>query len=190
MNRSKVLSRTGSAAATVLVMLSLAVPGWSQWKTNGELLEDAADQKTVDGFGAWLIVTDDPEGLFEAWARPPSPDYGPAISMVSSAHRGDVVMATVVFSGCAENTDGVCDTSITYTAYFPDGSVYGRHSGTLWSGYPNPGNGHVQLSADGLGLKVELDDPFGTYRVTAGIVDNVSGVEMILETELSVIEID
>lgn len=175
-------------ALAAILTLSLYSTAYSQWYTNGEPDEDNASQKTAGDFGTLLMVTNDPDGLFEAWARPPSPDYGPNISTVSEAHRGDVVMAFIVFSGCAENADGVCDTTVTYTAYFPDGSVYGEQSGPLWVGYPDPGKGHLQLSEGNLGLRIETDDPFGLYRIEAEVVDNVSGIELSLSTEIAIVE--
>lgn len=83
----------------VLVLFTFADNAHSQWRTNGELLEDSSWQKTVGDFGAMLMVTNDPDGLFAAWNKPPSSDYGPNISEVSTVRRGDIVMAFIVFSG-------------------------------------------------------------------------------------------
>jgi len=183
------LSRnTRTVALALIVTFTLADTAYSQLRTNGELVQESPARKTVGDFGTMLMVTDDPDGLFEAWARPPSPEYGPNISEVSTAHRGDVVLAFVVFSGCAENSGGNCDANVKYTAYFPDGSMYGQHSGALWVGFPDPGKGSLQLSEGNLGLRIEPDDPFGIYRITADIVDNVSGAEFSLLTEITVVE--
>ena len=171
----------------IIMTITLAGAAYSQWRTNGDLDQESPAQKAVGDFGTMLMITDDPDGLFEAWAKPPSPEYGPSISEASTAHRGGVVLAFVIFSGCAENADGNCDADVEYTAYFPDGSVYGQHSGALWVGFPDPGKGSLQLSEGNLGLRIEPDDPFGIYRITADIIDNVSGTEISLSTEITVV---
>ena len=178
------------ATLAFVVTISISIIAEAQWRTNGELVEDTDAQKSVGDFGVMLMLTDDPDGLFEAWSRPPSPDYGPNISEVSTANRGDVILAFILFSGCAENSEGNCDSEVGYTAYFPDGTIYGQHSGPLWAGYPGPGKGALQLSEGNLGLRIEDDDPFGTYKITAKIVDKIAGVEIELSTEVTVVESD
>jgi len=172
----------------VLASLTFADIAHSQWRKNGDLVEDSSWQKNVGDFGTMLMVTNDAEGLFAAWNKPAPLDYDPMIFSVSAVRRGDVVMAFVVFSGCAEDQDGYCDSNVEYTAYFPDGTIYGRHTGPLWVGYPDPGKDSVELSEGNLGLRIESDDPFGTYKITADIVDNISGAEFSLSTEVTVVE--
>lgn len=98
-------------------------------------------------------------------------------------------MAFVIFSGCAEDQDGACDCSVDYTAYFPDGEVYGQQGGPLWVGHPDPGPGYLQLSEGNIGLRFESDDPFGSYRITADITDNVSGTRASLATQVTLISV-
>lgn len=172
----------------ILLALAIASPGHAQWRTNGELDDDNPSSVSAGDFGASLMLTDDHNGLFEAWNRPPSPDYGPNISVVDSAERGDVILAFVIFTGCAEDLDGNCNLTVEYSAYFPDGEDYGGHTGNLWVGHPDPGLGSLQLSEDNLGLRIEADDPFGEYRIVVEIVDNVSGTNYSLETQLTVVE--
>ncbi len=175
-----------------IVVLALILPlaaieyTFSQWRDSGELIEDDPSQKSVGNFAAMLRVTDQPQALFSAWEHAESPDYGPSYSEASTVHRGDFVMAFVVFSGCAEDADGNCNCSIEYTAYFPDGSVYGQHGGPLWVGYPDPGKGFLQLSEGNLGLRFESDDALGTYEITADITDNISGQRISLSTQVTV----
>ena len=101
----------------------------SQWREGGVGIEDTAWKKSQGDFCAMLMITDDPDGLFEAWSRPPSPDYGPNTRAVSTARRGDIVLSFVIFSGCEPDDKGNCNCSVEYTAYFPDGSIYGHHEG-------------------------------------------------------------
>jgi hypothetical protein len=122
------------------------------------------------------------------WETQPSSDYGPLISEVSVIHRGDTVMAFVIFFGCLEGQDGRCNVVVEYTIHDPEGSLYGRHSSALWVGKPSPSNGRLQLSEGNLGLKVEEDDPLGAYKITANISDRVSGNEILLYSDITVIE--
>lgn len=175
-------------AAVVAVILGLSIVEYahSQWRIDGNVIEEGPSQKSVGDFAAMLRVTDDPQGLFSSWEAVESSEHGPSYSEVSSVRRGDVVMALIVFTGCAEGADGNCDCSVKYTAYFPDGSVYGQHSGPMWVGHPDPGTGFLQLSEGNLGLRFESDDPFGTYRITADVTDNISGQRISLSTQVTV----
>ena len=172
----------------ILLVFAITSPCHAQWRSNGGLEEDNPSSVAAGDFGASLMLTDDHNGLFEAWNRPPSPDYGPNISVVDSAERGDIILAFVIFTGCEEDLDGHCNLTVEYSAYFPDGEDYGEHSGELWVGKPDPGIGSLQLSEGNLGLRIEADDPFGEYRIVAKIVDKVSGANYSLETTLTVVE--
>lgn len=56
-------------------------------------------------FSAMVVFTDDPEEFLKEWSKPP--ESVPKISSVSSARRGDTVMAFVFFSGCKEKKETV-----------------------------------------------------------------------------------
>jgi hypothetical protein len=173
---------------SILLAFALSSPSHSQWKTDGRIEKDSLNSVSDGDFGASLMLTDDANGLFEAWDHPPSRDYGPNISVVDSAERGDIILAFVIFTGCEDDSTGNCNLTVRYTAYFPNGSVYGELSGSLWVGRPSPGSGPLQLSEDNLGLRIEADDPFGEYRIVAEIADKVSGSNFSLETMLNVVE--
>lgn len=95
-------------APALLLALALASSGHAQWKINGKLDEENASSVAVGDFGASLMLTDDHNGLFEAWNRPSSPDYDPNISVVDTAARGDIVLAFIILTGCEENSHGNC----------------------------------------------------------------------------------
>ena len=74
---------------SVLVVLLIAstthaVP---QWRAEGEPVPDTEWQKSSGDFGAMLLIANDPQTFFEAWNRPPSPEYKPRIETTAEAHR-------------------------------------------------------------------------------------------------------
>jgi hypothetical protein len=57
----------------------------------------------------------------------------------------------------------------------PDGSPYdAEEDADLWSQKPPPPKGELQLSVGAIGVRIEPNDPSGTYSVRARVVDKVS----------------
>ena len=136
-----------------------------------------------------LAVTNDPDGFFEQWDTPPSPDYKPAITTTEEAHRGDAVVAVIIFMGCKAGDDRACDAEVDFSLFYPDGRLYGEHNGAeLWKGKPAPPARTIQLGVANLAFEVEEDDPYGAYLVKAVVRDRIAGVTVSLEQELRVIE--
>lgn len=146
----------------------------AQWN-DGEERRPAPDtpwRASSGDFGAMLLITNDPDGFFEQWNKPPSPDYKPSMSTVTEAERGDVVMGIILFSGCGADQAGNCNSQVDFKVYKPDGSIYSEHSnGELWSNKPAIPQGSLQVSVSNLGFKVELDDQLGEYRIEAVVRD-------------------
>ncbi|MCU7852827.1 MAG: hypothetical protein KZQ80_11485 [Candidatus Thiodiazotropha sp. (ex Monitilora ramsayi)] len=146
----------------------------AQWNEGEERrpVPDTPWRSSSGDFGAMLMITNDPDGFFEEWNKPPSPDYKPNMSTVSEAQRGDVVMAIILFSGCSADQVGDCNSQVDFKVYKPDGSLYSEHSnGELWSNKPAIPQGSMQVSVSNLGFKVELDDQLGEYRIEAVVRD-------------------
>jgi hypothetical protein len=138
-----------------------------------------------------LLVTNDPDGFFEAWERPPSPEYKPKISTSMEANRGDTVVAVVVFLGCAPDEGGNCKADMDLRLLYPDGSVYGEFKDAeVWLEKPAPAAGMLQVSVAKLGLRVEPEDPFGTYRFEAVVRDRIAGRTLELVQLLEVVDVN
>ncbi len=176
------------AAVVVIVACSL-MTAYAQWREGGGAVPDTEWSKSDGDFGAMLLVTDDPDGFFERWNQPPSPDYKPELTTASSATRGDVIVAVVIFTGCVANADGNCESTVDFKVLYPDGSLYADlERGELWMDKPATVPPYLQVSVANLGLKIEDDDPFGTYRIEAGVQDLVAKRQLKLRQTIEVVE--
>ncbi len=136
-----------------------------------------------------LLITNDPDGFFEQWSKPPSPDYKPHMSTVEKANRGDTVMAITLFAGCKTDELGNCDCEIDFKVLKPDGSLYSEHSNAeLWIEKPGPPKGSLQVSHSNLGFEIEADDPIGEYVFEVTVRDNNALKELILKQQILVVE--
>jgi hypothetical protein len=173
-------------ALMVLLPLGVVLAGWRE---GGKPVPDTPWRKSADDFGAMLMLTDDPEGFFEQWNRPPSPDYKPQISKVEETRRGANVASLVLFIGCKPDDEGNCDVDADYRILRPDGSVYGERKGAeVWRGRTAPPAEFLQVGADVFGMNVDPDDPFGTYVFEAKVRDNHAKVKVELRQEVRVVE--
>lgn len=172
----------------MLALAGVTTTAIPQWRKGGEEVPDTEWRKSSGDFGAMLLVTSDPEGFFEAWNRPPSPDYKPVIKTAEEAHRGDSVVGVVLFIGCKADESGNCRADMDLRLLYPDGSVYGEFEGAeLWIDKPAPAPGHLQVSVGNLGLRVEPDDPYGTYRFEAIVRDRVANTTLELKQYLEIV---
>ena len=161
----------------------------AQWRAGGEVVPDTEWRKSAGTLGAMLMVTDDPDGFFERWNQPSSPEYKPELTTVSTARRGDIVMAVVVFFGCSADASGSCQSEVDFKVLYPDGSVYGDlKNGELWKDKPSPPVPNLQVSVANLMFKIEDNDPFGAYRLEAVVRDGVANQTLDLIQTLEVID--
>ncbi len=174
--------------ASIVVALLFACSASAQWYEgqgkDRKLSQPETWQGSVGNLGAMVLITNDPEGFFEQWNKPPSPDRKPELSTVSKVKRGDVVMAIVVFSGCSADKSGNCNSKVDFKVINPDGSVYADISdGELWIEKPAIPKGFLQVSISNLGFEVEPDDQIGEYRIEVTVRDLVSELELgLLQT--------
>lgn len=168
------------------VLSGLALPVCAQWKRNFAPIADDAARKSSGDFGAQLFLTQDPQGFWEQWDRPPDPKNPPRIVTADSGCRGDVVMGVVLFSGCKADEEGECRSLVDFKVLRPDGSVYADlPGGELWNRPAMP-TGYLQASVGNVAFRVEPDDPFGTYTIQATARDSVAGLALKLEAPFTV----
>ena len=116
-----------------------------------------------------LVVTGNVKEFLNEW-------YGtheshiPRLDPVSKTKKGDTVGALIFFSGCGIE-GATCNATIDFQVLSPDGSIYGEHKGTrMWEG-PAARKSLVLLSRGHLQVRIEPNDPYGTYIFTAKIND-------------------
>lgn len=146
-----------------------AINAEAQWydPNTGKPVSDNEWRKKSGDFGAMLVVTGNVKKFLDEW-------YGtkethiPRLDPVSKIKRGDAVGALLFFSGCA-NEGGACNATVDFHVLSPEGSVYGEHKGTrMWEG-PAARKSLVLLSRGHLHVRIEPNDPYGTYIVIAKI---------------------
>ena len=167
--------------AIVFLLLVITATPSTQWKKGDKRLEDTADRKSLNGFGAHLLVVQDPQGFIEEWAKPQTPK----INLATKVKRGESIGVLILFAGCKPNAQGECSSEVDYLIFKPDGSVYvERKSEPLWKEKAPPVP-NIQLGRAILGLQMEPDDPAGEYRVKAKVYDLNADISFELETKFN-----
>lgn len=165
--------------------LFAALPANAQWNEGGKPVPDNPARQSKDGFGAMLLLTDEPEKFMADWESPP--EHMPAMATTERVARNKVVAAFVVFTGCRPK-NGACDSSVDFAVYRPDGSLYSEErDGELWRGKAPPPDKHLQLSVANLGLRIEPEDPLGRYTIKAKVRDSVAGTVLELVTTVEAV---
>src|SRR6185369_11649677 len=120
----------------LMTLLLLATVATAQWKKGDESIPDTPDRKSVNGFGAHLLVVENPQAFVEEWQKPETPKINP----VSEVKRGVIIGAFVLFARCKPDPQGRCNSKVDYTVYKPDGSIYAEHKDQpLWDEEAPPG---------------------------------------------------
>ena len=165
--------------ASITLLLLFGTVATAQWKKGDERTPDTPDRKSVNGFGANLLVVENPRAFVEEWQKPETPKINP----VSEVKRGVVIGAFVLFAGCKPDPQGLCNSEVDYTVYKPDGTIYAeRKEQPLWKEAAPPGT-NIQLSRAILGIRMEENDPVGDYKVKASVRDLNAQISFELETK-------
>lgn len=165
------------------VLLLLAAPVFAQWKENGGPIPDTEWRKSSGKFGVMLLLSDNPERFMKDWEKPETPN----LVTTEVAERGKPIVAFLFFTGCKE-IDGVCNATADFTVYRPDGSEYASEKAAeLWKDKPAPPGDNIQLSVANLGVRIEPNDPQGTYRVKA-VAHDVNALRSITVEQTFTVE--
>lgn len=164
----------------ILLAFVLAIPigTYGQWREDNEEVPDTAWARHEGQFGAMLFLSDQPEEFLHAWNQPTE---GVSIQTTDTVPRGVPIVALVFFTGCAPDSDGLCNASVDFTVLKPDGSEYSRHEDAdLWKRKPGMEEGALQLSADYISVVIEPDDPLGLYEVQVTAYDLNANIKLEL----------
>jgi len=184
---AKSFDNAGATMRTLgfVVLLLASVSAHGQWRDRGEIVPDNEWRKSAGTFGAQLDFTAKPDELFAAWNKPGT--YVNIPASTNTAHRGEVIMGVVFFTGCKPDDKGNCQATVDYLTLRPDSTVYGDlKDGDLWKGKPAPTGSAIQLCAQTLGLRIEPTDPLGEYTVRATIHDLNAGATIELTRKFRV----
>ena len=168
------------------LLILFVSPTLAQWTQGDEPLSEEPWRKAVGNFGAMLLLTAKPGEFLAGWEK--SSDVAP-IELVARAPRGVPIVAFVVFSGCALDAEGLCNATVDFKVFKPDGTVYGEFVGMeLWQERPLPPNRTLHLGEGIVRTVIEPEDPLGFYGVEAIVRDLNAGVSVFLRQEFEAAE--
>lgn len=167
--------------ATLLLILVVASPSLSQGGRDDKPAGYIPDRTNVNGFGARLVVVENPRQFVQEWLKPEIPKI--KRWSATEVKRGDSLGAFIMFMGCQTDARGLCDSEADYIIYKPDGSIYDERKGQpIWKeGSPAP---NLQLSRGSLEFRFGKDEPAGEYKVKARVSDLNANVSFELEMKL------
>ena len=171
-------------SATLFLILIAASPSSSLSGQNDKAVVDETNYKKVDRFSGYLTLDDYPRDHVQRWL---DPIEIVTLSAMPTMKRGKTMGAFVELMGCKQNARGVCNVSVGYTIYKPDGSTFAtrtvRQRQILWKKrtrrtvYP--------LGLARMHFKLGKDDPDGEYKVKAKVIDSNANVSFEIELNFS-----
>ena len=136
----------------------------------------------TNDFGVHFALTED-ESLFANWDKPETPHYTP----ISVARRGVPIFTVIIIAGAGLRTDGTADVTFDAVIRKPDGSVYGRQTDMVGvQSRIDPSPKALQLCRDYMGVRIEPNDPAGTYTAEVVVRDNVKKLALHLKRTFTV----
>ena len=164
--------------------LTLASPAYSQWFRDGVRTPDQPWSKSRGDFGAMLLLSDEPDEFLDNWSRRTP---GVSIRTTRTAHRGVPLAPFILFIGCTEDTEDVCNASFDLQVLTPDGSDFFQTNDLeLWRGKQGPTLGTLGLGVGYTEIDIASDDPLGRYLVRAHIRDTNADISFSLEQSFNV----
>ena len=146
------------------------------WLEDGKSAADTENRKSEKDFGAQLLLTED-EKFFNDWNKPETPN----VSLADRARRNIPLFTVLIFSNPGLDKTESADVTADTTVSKPDGTVYAEHKDMVcWKGSYVAAPFSLQLSKSRLGIRIEPQDPAGTYSVEVAVHDNIKKVELKL----------
>ena len=122
-----------------------------------------------------------PRKFIEMWKKPKTPHFETAKEVGFDESVGVIVL----FAGCKQDTQGICNTEVDYTIYKPDGSIFAeRKKQPLWKEQAPPRE-NTQLGRAILAFRTAKSIPTGEYKVKAKVSDLNADISFELETQFS-----
>ena len=176
---------------TILILISALIGTSSpkedanSWRKNGKPVADTPNMKSKGGFGAQLFLTESAQ-FFEDWNKPETPKLTTLEG--DKAHRNVPLFTAILFTDPGIDSEGSVDVTCDIVIRKPDGSIYGEQKGVLgWKGkYLVPPH-NLQLTQGRMGIRIEPQDPSGTYTVEVIVRDNIKKVELSLEATFKIV---
>ena len=147
------------------------------WRTNDQPSQPDPSRASKDGFGAMIVITDDADAFYKAWANP-SP---PTISTTDRVVRGKKIEGIILFSNCKPLPNGNCRVEFSLDMEGPGGAAYGEPaSGISYEG-PPLSDYALNVSRMSLGFRFDDSDKPGRYVYNVSVTDIGSGIKLRLQ---------
>jgi len=172
------------ALAFLFSALAVAQEGWID--RQGNPIPDTAAQKSVQGFGGWVLVTPDADWE-EKWNTPA--EATPHFSEAKTVGRGERVFVLIFFANPQLNRDGSADVTCDIDVTRPNGtSSIHQTDAVCFRGPLNSDPHHTYLSGPVIGFVGDPGDPLGEWLVRVTVKDNVRHVSVPLKTSFVLLE--
>jgi hypothetical protein len=169
--------------AALVITMSVSA-AFAQWTENGKRVPDVSWRQQKAGFGVLLLVTDKPQQFKENWSKP---TRAVPVNLPDTIKRNEPGVALVIFNGCPEDANGLCNVVASLRMVKPDGSVgVEMKDKAFWLGRPSPRPPKIERATTALGFKFDSSDPAGEYTVQVDVHDRVKGVTFALERKFRV----
>jgi len=163
------------SAALLASMTASADPAEFGWKDQkGNPVPDTESQRTVAGFGAWLIVTSD-EDWEAKWATPS--ENVPRFAAADTVSRGGKLFILTLFSNPKLDAASKADVVMNIDVYRPDGSSSThQQNATCFRGPILGSPQNLYLCDPVVGFVGDPADPLGHWSVKISLTDNLRNV--------------
>lgn len=172
----------------LLVILSISTPlfagnlGWH--RTDGTQAPNTNERKSINGFGAWLILTSDItwQDKFKV-----SPNKSVKLSQSAQIKVGEQLTFIVLYINPMLDLNGAIKLTCDLSILNPAGNVmtvmdgHSCESGKLAGKYENV------RRALAVTITAEEGDPLGSWKVNATVRDNNSGTEISLNNSFELV---
>jgi hypothetical protein len=169
-----------------LMLLATAAPALAQtfvWKDGqGHPEPDSAARKTVNGVGAWLLVTSDQD--WEAKWNTPSTAV-PAFTEASTVAVGKPVFILAFVANPTRSKQGEVNVTCDFEIERPNHVITHQHDIDCLKGKALGSEGTLYLTKQIVGFVGEKEDPQGKWIVRITIKDLNQPVNIPLETSFT-----
>jgi hypothetical protein len=168
--------------SSLLLVEFLSAQEVESWRRDGKPMPNTPSMKAKNGFGAALFLTENAK-IFEDWSKPEAPTFTP----VDKARRNVPIFTVILFAEPGTDASGTANVTADIVVRKPDGSIYGQQKNTALWRHKYPARSHAtQLSEGYLAIRIEPNDPSGTYTVEVRVRDHIKNVELSLNRTFDV----
>ena len=179
-----IMKRLLFAVLCLFFTLAGAQEGWIDPK--GHAVPDTPAQKSVHGFGGWLLVTSDAD--WEAKWNAPS-ETTPHFAEAKEVPRGRRIFVLIFLANPQLTADGTVDVTCDIDVTRPNGTTSTHDTDTVcFRGTLKGDPHHTYLSDPVIGFAGDPGDPVGEWQVRVILKDNVRHVSIPLRTSFVLLD--